>query len=103
MNKWATIQILAINPNTTLIRSPGVSNTDQIVSTWGVLTRTVTTRRAQTKMVIPLRLWTQGTGTCERRDLGAALLTFFWQPSDIAQPGVYPHSGHLNDSRVEIA
>src|SRR5467141_2846642 len=38
MNKWATIQILAINPNTTLIRSPGVSNTDQIVSTWGVLT-----------------------------------------------------------------
>src|ERR1700681_2169518 len=48
MKRWARIQMQATNPNATLMRSPGVSYADQILSLWGALTRIVTMRSAPT-------------------------------------------------------
>jgi len=45
MKRWKRIHKQTPNPNASLIRSPGVSYTDQILSFWGLLTRTVTAKR----------------------------------------------------------
>jgi hypothetical protein len=46
MKRWITIHRYTANPRAILIRSPGLSYTDQMVSLWGLLTRTTTTANA---------------------------------------------------------
>src|ERR1700740_1027753 len=46
MNIWTTIHTQTSAPSASLMRSPGVSYADQMVSLCGLLTRTVTTTSA---------------------------------------------------------
>src|SRR5262252_1825225 len=45
MNRWTRIQTPTAMPRASLTTSPGVSQTDQMLSFCGILTRTVTTSR----------------------------------------------------------
>src|SRR5262249_54184211 len=52
VNRWMTIHRATARPNTSLMRSPRVSCTDQRVSLWGVLTRTVIATSAPTNSAL---------------------------------------------------